>query len=137
MIEPNYRFKGYKPDLLRLDPPLNPKQIEPEIGLWIECKTVKLQKLDDLVRYSTAKIIWYHDLQYFKRLNFKQLKKYKRLTEIHMIGINADYSFIANSLRGGNPTWEFLELADNHYELYADGIMLSKIDFVELQLDDS
>lgn len=130
LIEPNFEFHGYTPDLLRLDRPVNPKQIEDEIGIWVECKTVKLKKMADLVRYSDAKIFWFHLKSYFERLfRTRAYQKYKRIRNVINIGIDWDTQKISAKTLLNTPQWRIVAMEDNsRFNIY----LPSELDPIEI-----
>lgn len=112
LIEPDFHYRGYKPDLLRMDPGSNPKQIGDIPGLWVECKNVKLQKLDDLVRYTNSSVYWFHLDNYLDRvLTSRNYQKYPRLEFITTVGIaSVHLSSLKEELSYGKLQWMIEEL---------------------------
>lgn len=107
-IEPSYRRNKYRPDLLSLGQNPNPRIIDPVVKIWIECKKVKLDKLEKLsIHLPYADIYWFHQYHHLKQvLNQKILKKHPRLRQIRFIGIDGDsISRIQRDLSTGRSNW--------------------------------
>jgi hypothetical protein len=112
VIEPKYKFRRFRPDLISFRPPIDLNQ-EEEIDCWIECKKVKLNKLMTLSRaLSTSTILWVHWSNYFERNQSKiYLNLQKALeTNLSVIGIKFVYgsydTLIKDSIRKSE-TWTF------------------------------
>ncbi|MHA2504213.1 MAG: hypothetical protein ACXAE3_15245 [Candidatus Kariarchaeaceae archaeon] len=120
-IEPSFRHHGYRPDLLAMRPHPDPKIVEDEIDLWVECKQVKLAKLDDLVRYCNAPIYWFHTLRHLKRAVLpRSLKKFKRLSKVVMIGISEETRVLEQYL---DAEWVILTDDDGNLQVYISSLM--------------
>jgi len=111
IIEPNYRFKGYKPDLLQLIPSEIPRRLKKEVGIWVECKDVAVKKLLKLAKtLPRSQIYWFHLDHHFERLlaNPKTLRNLETHTNIKLIGIDIttqEYDFLANQMGIKNLKW--------------------------------
>ncbi|TFF94108.1 MAG: hypothetical protein EU543_02065 [Promethearchaeota archaeon] len=111
IIEPNYRFKGYKPDLLQLIPSEIPRRLRKDVGIWVECKDVAIKKLLKLAKtLHRSHIYWFHLDHYFERLlaNPKILKKFDSQTNLKLIGIDMtyqEYDFLAYQMGDNNLEW--------------------------------
>jgi uncharacterized protein YaeQ len=122
-IEPNFRFKGYKPDLIKLIPSDIPRRLNKEVGLWVECKDVNINKLQRLARnLPNSGIYWFNLASYFRILlnNLKILQKIKQYDNLHLIGIvlqKSDYNFLARELGRNNIEWG-VEKNENTLLLY-------------------
>ncbi|MBD3215060.1 MAG: hypothetical protein GF311_20805 [Candidatus Lokiarchaeota archaeon] len=122
-IEPNYRFKGYKPDLLKLIPSDIPRRLKKEVGLWVECKDVNIKKLQKLARsLPNSRIYWFNLTSYFRILlnDKKILQKIKQYDNLHLIGIalqKSDYNFLARDLGRKNIEWG-IEKNENTLSIY-------------------
>ncbi len=115
-IEPSFRHHGYRPDLLKLRPHPDPKVMEEEIDLWVECKQVKLSKLDDLVRYCNAPVYWFHTLRHLKRAVLpRSMKKFKRLSKVSMIGITEKTRLLEQHL---DQEWVVQTTYEGHIEVF-------------------
>jgi len=118
IIEPNFRYLGYKPDLLKLVPSENPRRLKKEVGLWVECKDVKLKKLYELARaLPQSRIFWFNRKTYFKRFlkNDKKRERFSFYENLHLVGIEIDkkkYNFLANQLRQEHLEWIFRRKKD-------------------------
>lgn len=112
IVEPRYRFRGYRPDLLVLKDPPNPKSTEKVVDKWVECKHVALEKLDKLVRYlHHANIYWFHFYSKLQQtLSTRNLKKFPRLSQVVTIGVklttDLDQRILTQSLQYNNPVWD-------------------------------
>jgi len=66
-IEPQFRLRKYKPDLIKMRPSELPKRVTPVVDTWVECKTVKIEKLIKLGRtLPHSDIYWFHNWRYFE-----------------------------------------------------------------------
>lgn len=89
IIEPSYRFRGYRPDLIVLkrgELPHN-NNLTPEY--WIECKKAKYKKMVALGRYlSTCQIFWFHKMEILQQMTeiVLQKKKNKLPSNVQLIG---------------------------------------------------
>jgi len=111
IIEPNFRFKGYKPDLLQLIPSEIPRRMKKDVGIWVECKNVAVKKLLKLAKtLPRSQVYWFHIDHYFERLlaNLKMLRKFESHTNLKLIGIdmtNQVYNFLAYQMGVKNLEW--------------------------------
>jgi uncharacterized protein YaeQ len=110
-IEPNYRFLGYKPDLISFVPSEIPRRMEKNVGTWVECKDVKIKKLIKLAKsLPRSKIFWFNIERYFHTLLksasiSKRLSKFNNLFLIGIKGKEKDIKFLANTLTKKNMSW--------------------------------
>ncbi|MFO8018772.1 MAG: hypothetical protein R6U96_09065 [Promethearchaeia archaeon] len=136
IIEPSFRFRGYKPDLLSLVPPANPRKLEQEVGIWVECKNVTLKKLEKLSKaLPRSKICWFNLESSFRGL-FKSLKQRKKLfshRNLKLIGIKLEkdvYEFLAYNLGRKNPIW-YVSRNLNTFEI-SNGSWIKNVEFLKL-----
>jgi hypothetical protein len=121
-IEPNYRFLGYKPDLISFIPSDIPRRLEKEVGIWVECKDVKIKKLKKLASsLPRSKIFWFNIERYFHNLLKstkirKQLNKFDNLYLIGITGKAKDIKFLTDTLTKKNLSW-VLEIHNNILEI--------------------
>jgi hypothetical protein len=110
-IEPNYKFLGYKPDLVSFVPSEIPRRLEKNVGTWVECKDVKIKKLVKLAKsLPRSKIFWFNIEGYFHNLlkSAKIRKKLSKFSNLFLIGIKGkekDITFLANTLTKKNIGW--------------------------------
>lgn len=119
-IEPRFRLKRYKPDLISWRKPEIPTKEELIPDLWIECKHVKLKKLIKLSRVlPLSTIVWIHTMQSLTRTIEKiQSKgdKNQLASNIQLIGIeteNKNWKSLEESVNTQLLQWEINELANN------------------------
>lgn len=119
-IEPRFRLKRYKPDLISWRKPEIPTKEELIPDLWIECKHVKLKKLIKLCRaLPLSNIVWIHTKQSLTRtIERIQSKgdKYQLASNIQLIGIetkNKNWKSLEESVNTHHLQWEINELANN------------------------
>lgn len=127
-IEPNFKFRGYKPDLLKLIPSEIPRRLQQDVGLWVECKDVAIRKLRKLAKIlPRSRIFWFHLDNYFNKLlkDGKIHKEFNSSENIHFIGIEIEGNapdFLASKLREENLKWIFkmeeesIELTDGNWQ---------------------
>ncbi|MFX0071239.1 MAG: YaeQ family protein [Candidatus Hermodarchaeota archaeon] len=111
IIEPNYRFRKFKPDLVSFISSEIPGKLVKDVKLWIECKKVAVKKLIKLAKaLHHSKIYWFHTYNAFQSvLKGTTVKKtIKNLKNLNLIAIKADKSTITSlslDLGRKNPTW--------------------------------
>lgn len=122
IVEPNYRFKRYKPDLIAFKEteliPLDGNNI----NLWIECKKVKLKKLLKLSRnLPKSRIYWFHRFDFFEGVKKTLLrKKVVQQHNIFLIGIEYDHQVheeFTQALFDKQSHWTVIRLADNKFSV--------------------
>ena len=113
IIEPKFRFRGFRPDLVAFKNPEIPNEITPDIDTWIECKKVKISKLKKLARYlPTSHIYWFHLNHYItKKMATILDSKNVKLVEVQMT--QKDLSQLGNSLLKQSPTWNVEQSKDS------------------------
>jgi hypothetical protein len=106
IIEPRFRFRGFKPDLVAFKNPEIPQEVKPDIDIWIECKKVKISKLKKLARYlPTATIYWFHHNHHLSPKTESILTSRNiELVETKMT--RKDQSFLENTLLTQFPLWK-------------------------------
>lgn len=113
-IEPSFRFRRYKPDLLKLRGSDVPNQITPEVDTWVECKQVSVDKLVKLARYlPAAEIYWFHTAHHFETLlrDPKHRRPLKKAKNLSLIGIDLTREFsthLQDELAQKNPHWDVI-----------------------------
>ncbi|MFX1513580.1 MAG: hypothetical protein ACFFCQ_13430 [Promethearchaeota archaeon] len=114
LIEPQFRYRKYRPDLISFKEPEIPLETEREVNLWIECKKVKLRKLIKLGRtLPYSNIFWFQKFEILNRNlnNVFSKRKYPLPTNIHLIGIklnNETWNILQSSLFIKHPSWKFI-----------------------------
>ena len=90
VLEPTYRFRKYRPDLIALKKEELPHLNDLTPKIWIECKKVKIKKLISLGRYlSSCQIIWFHKMEILSQIKRYSLikQKYKLPANVQLIGV--------------------------------------------------
>jgi hypothetical protein len=138
IIEPNFRFRKYKPDLISFKPSEIPNRLEKEVKIWVECKKVALKKLKGLVNsLPHSEIYWFHKETYFQKVlkSSKVKNKLRGLTNLNLIGIKSQkypIDSLALELGGKNPGW-MLKRLDTHLKLTTD-ILKEIVTFSSIKL---
>ncbi len=105
IIEPSFRYRDFKPDLVSFKKPENPREVTSEVDIWIECKKVKISKLSTLVRYlPSASIYWFHLSQIITR----KMKNEEVPPKVKLIGIEItkkDLALLESSILTQSPSW--------------------------------
>jgi len=108
ILEPNFRYRGFKPDLVAFKNPENPQDENPEIDIWIECKKVKISKLKTLSRYlPSSRIYWFH----VNHVVSRKIEKLMDSTHVELIDVNLNKNNLAlleRSLLTQTPIWHVL-----------------------------
>ena len=80
VIEPSFRFRGFRADLLSWKDSEIPQNRQKEPDLWIECKKVRFNKLQKLAHaLPTSRIVWFHDYSVLNRIIEYSDKKRKKV----------------------------------------------------------
>ncbi|PWI48685.1 hypothetical protein CEE45_05595 [Candidatus Heimdallarchaeota archaeon B3_Heim] len=127
IIEPKFRYRRFKPDLVAFRNPEIPHEMKPEIDIWIECKKVKLSKLMKLARsLPSTKIYWFHLNHYIKRK--LKTKAFSDSTNVKLIGVTLNrmnQTFVERSLLSQHPIWRVQQTKNSQLQI---SILNSKID---------
>ncbi|MBD3254167.1 MAG: hypothetical protein GF383_03700 [Candidatus Lokiarchaeota archaeon] len=115
IIEPDFRYRKFKPDLISFSQSRIPKRLEREIDLWVECKKVSIKKLIKLSRgLPHSRIYWVQEEKMLTRIlkTSKLRNKLKKLSNVNLLSIRThDVSLRPLALELGmqNPTWKLQE----------------------------
>jgi hypothetical protein len=118
IIEPNFKFRKYKPDLISFSPSEIPRRMTQEIDLWIECKKLSIKKLIKLSHnLPHSKIYWFHTQKAFQKIlsNIKIKLKLKALKNLKLIGVTSKYNpfkSLAIELGKKNQAWQLQRIED-------------------------
>ncbi len=114
ILEPKFRYRGFKPDLVAFKNPEIPQEVNPEIDIWIECKEVKIAKLQTLARYlSSSRICWFH----LNHIMSRKLEGFLESTNVEQIGVdmnNKNQSLLERSLLTQSPVWSIEDYEHSH-----------------------
>jgi hypothetical protein len=114
IIEPTFRYRRYKPDLIAFKEPEIPHEIHPDVYLWVECKKVKISKLKKIGRYlPSSEIYWFHT--YSTLLKIVKTKKVVLPTNIHLIGVETETKnrlHLENSLLKQQIIWKIIKITN-------------------------
>ncbi|MFW9996818.1 MAG: hypothetical protein ACFFD4_32550 [Candidatus Odinarchaeota archaeon] len=123
VVEPGYRFRRFKPDLISFRESEIPGISEPRaVDTWIECKNVKIDKLLKLSRYlPNCGIYWFNTVNFFQQfLDTFRKKKLKIKSNVHLIGVKIEPKFLEqlySSLYSRKVSWKFIK-SNNKLILY-------------------
>ncbi len=105
IIEPRFRYRRFKPDLIAFKNPEIPQEMNSDIDIWIECKKVKISKLKKLARYlPTSKIYWFH-LNHNITRKMKPILDSKNVELVEVRMRRKDQTRLENSLLNHSPIW--------------------------------
>ncbi|MHA1995915.1 MAG: hypothetical protein ACW97Z_15365 [Candidatus Hodarchaeales archaeon] len=114
ILEPKFRYRGFKPDLVAFKQPEVPQEVNPEIDIWIECKEVKISKLQTLARYlSSSRICWFH----LNHIMSRKLEGFTESMNVELIGVelnNKNQSLLERSLLTQSPVWSIEDYEHSH-----------------------
>ncbi len=93
IVEPNYKFRNYRPDLLVFGKSEIPSDLSEVVDIWVECKTTSIKKMQRLSRYlPNSKLYWFHTNSYFQAImrTKKSRSQLKELKNLNLIGIKVN-----------------------------------------------
>ncbi len=126
IIEPKFRFRKYKPDLISFRTPEIPVETNFDINQWVECKHVKIEKLIKLGRILPhSDIFWFHkfDILRHNLNNILSKRKWNLTSNIHLIGVKIKrgiWDMLQSSLFVNPPNWKFIRFEKEVISIYLD-----------------
>jgi hypothetical protein len=137
IIEPNYKLRSFKPDLVSFSSSEYPSRLEKYVSKWIECKKVtvkKLVKLSKILRRS--KIYWFHTYSAFHGIlkGNTMRKKINALINLKLVAIKIEKNAlnqITLDLGRKNPIW-ILRWENKDLEI-SNGIWKECIKFIDIK----
>ncbi|MFX0182387.1 MAG: hypothetical protein ACFE95_04815 [Candidatus Hodarchaeota archaeon] len=124
IIEPNFRLRKYRPDLIAWKKEEIPSKDLLIPALWVECKKVKIKKLIKIARVlPSSSIIWIHVLNHLTKVNMslQDKQKYKLPFNVKLIGINAStytWECFFDSISSKHPYWRIIRQDTNSLKIF-------------------
>ena len=133
IIEPSFRYRRYKPDLIAFKEPEIPHGLQPDVHIWVECKKVKISKLKKIGRYlPSSEIYWFHS--YSTLLKIVNTKKVVLPTNIQLIGVEMDRKIrlhLESSILKQQIFWKITKITKKRLEITTKGFF-SVVNYISL-----